>query len=410
MEYVIIGNSYAALGCINGIRSVDKTSHITMITKEHYPSYARPVISYVLCGKAKEENIYLRPQEFYEENNISVLTDSEVVQINPEAHLLKLSNGNDVSYDKLLIATGSSPFIPPMKGLENVKDKFSFMTLDDMKSVEKAVNKKKNVLIIGAGLIGLKAAEGLLERVKSITVVDLAPRVLPSILDEEASKIVQKELEDKGIKFHLGCSASEFKENSAILTTNEEISFDVLILAVGVRPNIKLAKDAGIECGRGIIVDDMARTSSPDIYAAGDVCEQKELTLKENRIIAIIPNATLQGETAGVNMAGVEKHFTNPVAMNAIGFFGSHIITAGTYTGQAEVISDESFYKKFFIKDDKLKGFILMGRAVDRAGIYTAVVRNETSLSSIDWNTLKEKPSLAAFALKERKSMLAKEV
>ena len=205
----------------------------------------------------------------------------------------------------------------------------------------------------------------------------------------------------------VGCSKND---DVFFSISQEEISFDVLILAVGVRPNIKLAKDAGIECGRGIIVDDMSRTSSPDIYAAGDVCEQKELTLKENRIIAIIPNATLQGETAGVNMAGVEKHFTNPVAMNAIGFFGSHIITAGTYTGEAEVISDESFYKKFFIKDDKLKGFILMGRAVDRAGIYTAVVRNETSLSSIDWNTLKEKPSLAAFALKERKSMLAKEV
>ena len=154
----------------------------------------------------------------------------------------------------------------------------------------------------------------------------------------------------------------------------------------------------------------MCRTSHPDIYAAGDVAEEVELTTGENRIIAIIPNATMQGETAGVNMAGGEKHFTNPVAMNAIGFFGSHIITAGTYNGDCEVIKDETFYKKFFIKDNKLKGFILMGRAVDRAGIYTAVVRNQLDLSTIDWNTLKEKPSLAAFALKERKNMLTKEV
>ena len=410
MEYVIIGNSYAALGCINGIRDVDKVSHITMITKEHYPSYARPVISYVLCSKAKEENIFLKPEEFYKENNISVLTDTQVIAIDPNNHQLQLSNDSKINYDKLLIATGSSPFIPPMKGLDSVKDKFTFMTLSDMKKIEKAVSKKKNVLIIGAGLIGLKAAEGLLDRVNSITVVDLATRVLPSILDEEASKLVQKQLEDKGLKFHLGCSVNEFKGNSAILTTNEELNFDILILAVGVRPNIKIAKDAGIDCARGIIIDDMSRTSITDIYAAGDVCEQKELTGGENKIIAVIPNATMQGECAGINMAGGEKHFTNPVAMNSIGFFGSHIITAGTYIGDSEVIKDESFYKKFFIKDDKLKGFILMGRAVDRAGIYTAVVRNETSLSSIDWDTLKEKPSLAAFALKERKSMLSKEV
>ena len=297
-----------------------------------------------------------------------------------------------------------------MKGLEKVKDKFTFMTLDDMKSVEKAVTKKKSVLIIGAGLIGLKAAEGVLDRAKDVSVVDLAPRILPSILDEEASKLVQKELEEKGIKFHLGCSAEEFNEKSVKLTNKEELSFDVLILAVGVRPNTNLAKEAGLTCSRGIVVDDMCRTSQPDIYAAGDVAEEVELTTGENRIIAIIPNATMQGETAGVNMAGGEKHFTNPVAMNAIGFFGSHIITAGTYNGDCEVIKDETFYKKFFIKDNKLKGFILMGRAVDRAGIYTAVVRNQLDLSTIDWNTLKEKPSLAAFALKERKNMLTKEV
>ena len=410
MEYVVIGNSYAALGAINGIRSIDKASPIYIISKEPYYAYARPVISYVLYSKAKEENIFLRPEEYYKENNVIVKTSCEALSIDSDNHSIKLSDETNMHFDKLLIATGSSPFIPPMKGLEKVKDKFTFMTLDDMKSVEKAVNKKKSVLIIGAGLIGLKAAEGVLDRSKEVNVVDLAPRILPSILDEEASKLVQKELEEKGIKFHLGCSAEEFNEKSVKLTNKEELSFDVLILAVGVRPNTSLAKAAGLACSRGIVVNDMCRTSNPDIYAAGDVAEEVELTTGENRIIAIIPNATMQGETAGVNMAGGDKHFTNPVAMNAIGFFGSHIITAGTYNGDCEVIKDETFYKKFFIKDNKLKGFILMGRAVDRAGIYTAVVRNQLDLSTIDWNTLKEKPSLAAFALKERKNMLTKEV
>ena len=140
------------------------------------------------------------------------------------------------------------------------------------------------------------------------------------------------------------------------------------------------------------------------------VAEEKEFTTGEDRIIAIIPNATLQGECAGINMAGGEKHFENPVAMNAIGFFGTHIITAGTYTGEAEVMKERDSYKKFFVKDDRLMGFILMGRAVDRAGIYTSLVRGAVPLSSIDWETLKTKPLLAAFALRERKKMLSKEV
>ena len=271
MEYVIIGNSYAALGAINGIRSIDKTSPIYIISKEPYYAYARPVISYVLYSKAKEENIFLRPEEYYKENNVIVKTSCEALSIDSDNHSIKLSVETTMHYDKLLIATGSSPFIPPMKGLEKVKDKFTFMTLDDMKSVEKAVTKKKSVLIIGAGLIGLKAAEGVLERAKDVSVVDLAPRILPSILDEEASKLVQKELEEKGIKFHLGCSAEEFNEKSVKLTNKEELSFDVLILAVGVRPNTNLAKEAGLTCSRGIVVDDMCRTSQPDIYAAGDV-------------------------------------------------------------------------------------------------------------------------------------------
>lgn len=410
MHYVIIGNSYAALGAITGIRSIDKTSPITLISKEEYPSYARPVISYVLMGKAKEEHLPLRSEEFWSQNGVNVMLGKEAVKIDSGAHTVSLASGENISYDRLLLATGSVPFIPPMKGLENVEKKFTFMTWADMKAVEKACSKKSDVLIMGAGLIGLKAAEGLLDRVKSITVVDLADRVLPSILDQEGSEIVKRELEKKGITFHLGTSAEEFRAKSVTLKNGREVSFDVLIMAVGVRPAVKLAADAGAQVGRGIRVDDMCRTSVADIYAAGDVAEEKEFTTGEDRIIAIIPNATLQGECAGINMAGGEKHFENPVAMNAIGFFGTHIITAGTYTGEAEVMKERDSYKKFFVKDDRLMGFILMGRAVDRAGIYTSLVRGAVPLSSIDWETLKMKPLLAAFALRERKKMLSKEV
>jgi len=410
MKYVIIGGSYAAVSAIEGIRSIDKKGTITVLSKEKVKAYCRPVISYVLYGKAKRENLPLRDDSFYKENNVDFRTGCEAMAIDPAKKTVKIKGADDVEYDKLLIATGSSPFVPEMDGLDKVKAKHSFMTIDDMEGVEKATERKGKVLIIGAGLIGLKAAEGILSRCSSMDIVDLAPRILPSILDEETSEIVKKELEAKGITFHLGTSASHFEKNSATLKNGETLEFDTLILAVGVRANTKLFKDAGGEVGRGIKVNERMETSIKDIYSAGDVAESKELTSGEGRVIAIIPSANMEGFTAGVNMAGGDKAFTNDTPMNAIGFFGSHIITSGTYVGTEERVEINGGLRKFFIKDGLLKGFILLGNGTDRGGIYTSLVRNEIPLGTVDWEMLKKSPGLAAFALRSRKEMLSKEV
>lgn len=410
MKYVIIGNSFAATAAIEGIRSRDSEGEITVVGKEAERAYYRPLISYVLYGKSKLENIYQRTEEFYTDNKVTLRSAVEAVKLDAENGSVTLSDGSLIEYDKLLIATGSSPFIPPMDGLDGVKKKFSFMTVEDMRKVDKAVKPTSRVLIIGSGLIGLKAAEGLRHRCKSIDVVDLAGRVLPSILDQSAGEIVKSQLEAEGLVFHLSTSADHFEEGKAYLKNGEVIPFDVLILAVGVRANTALVKEAGGAVDRGIIVNRKLETSLPDVYAAGDCTQGYELTTGENRVLAIIPNANIQGHTAGVNMTGGDESFDNPVAMNAIGFFGSHIITAGSYTGEEEVVNDKRGYKKFFIKDGKLNGFILMGEYIDRAGIYTALIRNSTPLDEIDWGMLKDKPLLAAFALTRRKEMLAKEV
>ncbi|GBU26342.1 hypothetical protein R83H12_03038 [Fibrobacteria bacterium R8-3-H12] len=207
-----------------------------------------------------------------------------------------------------------------------MKEKFTFMSLDDAKKLEKSLAPNKKALIIGAGLIGLKCAEGILKRVAHITVLDLAPRILSSILDDDGAKIVQSHLESKSIEFKLSASVKKFEKDTAILESGEKIPFDVLVLAVGVRPNTALLKGIA-KIDKGIEANQKSETSAPDIYAAGDCTQTLDISCGQNKIMALLPNAYMQGECAGINMAGGEKKFDNAIPMNAIGFFGLHIVT-----------------------------------------------------------------------------------
>ena len=401
LNYVIIGNSAAAVGCVEGIRSADKTGPVTVISDEPYPTYSRPLISYLLAGQTDERRMRYRPDDFYEKNGVTPLLGKKALKIDAEKKEVLLESGERVPYDRLLVATGSRPFVPPMEGFETVKKKFSFMTLDDAKALEKALTPQTRVLIVGAGLIGLKCAEGILRFVKSIEVVDLADRILPSILDEEGSAMVREHIEAQGVSFSLGDSVARFDGNTAALKSGKTVAFDVLVVAVGVRPNTQLAAEAGCRVGRGVTIDARSATSVPDLYAAGDCCECRDITTGTERILAILPNAYLQGETAGVNMAGGDKTFDNAVPMNAIGFFGLHVITAGSYDGDAWTERTERGYKKLVTKDGFLNGFILVGD-VDRAGIYTSLIRQRTPLDTVDFELIKQKPQLMAFTTEQR--------
>ena len=186
-----------------------------------------------------------RPDDFYEKNRAALLLGRHVCAIRPEGKTVLLEDGEEIAYDKLMVATGSRPFIPPMEGLETVEKRFTFMTLKDAKALEAALTPKSRVLIVGAGLIGLKCAEGIHGRVGSIAVVDLADRILPSILDAEGSSIVQRFLETKGIVFYLSDSVRQFLPERALLQSGKEIGFDVVVIAVGVRPNTELVAQAG---------------------------------------------------------------------------------------------------------------------------------------------------------------------
>ncbi len=409
MEYVIIGNGTAAIACIEGIRTEDKQGEIALISSENRHCYGRPLISYKLLGRISADKMDYRPRDFYENNNVRTYLGREAVKIDAAAKTVVLDGGEKIPYSKLLVATGSRPFIPPVSGLDKIKY-HTFMTYDDMEALERELSEDKRVLVVGAGLIGLKCVEGILHRVKSVTVVDVADRVLPSILDPDGARIIRAELEECGVKFILGDSAAEFTDGTAVLKSGARVEFDILVMAVGVRPNVSLIKDCGGDVDRGITVNAKCETSLPDIYAAGDCSEGYDMSVDSKRVLAILPNAYFQGKCAGINMAGGVASFVNAVPMNAIGFFGSHVLSAGSYDGELIVneVSDSSL-RKLYVKDGKLSGFVLINDFA-RAGVYTSLIRNSTPLSDVDLELLKEKPQLLAFSKEERKKKLARRV
>ena len=403
-KYVIIGNGTAAVGCIEGLRSVDKDGDIIVISEEKHAVYSRPLISYYLEGKTDLERMKYRGDSFYDDNKCKVIYGKRAVSLGEGKKQVELDDGSRLDYDELCVATGSRPFVPPFEGLDSVQNKFNFMTLDDTLALEAKLPKDARVLIVGAGLIGLKCAEGILDRVKDITVCDLAERVLSSILDAECAAVVQKHLETKGMKFMLGDTAVRFEKNQAYMKSGAVVPFDILVLAVGVRANTELVKAANGNVNRGIVVDDKMQTSIPSVYAAGDCAEGFDSSIGANRVLAILPNAYMQGHTAGVNMAGGDAAFDNAIPMNSIGFFGLHMMTAGAYDGEMIEEKTDGGMKRFFVKDGRLGGFILIGET-ERAGIYTSLIREKISLDTIDFDLMKKVASNLIFSEKERRKM-----
>ena len=400
-RYVIIGGGIAAASCAEGIRSRDQRGIVTVISEEK-ELYYRPLISYYLEGKTSLDHMKYRDGDFYQKINADIRYGTRAVSIRKDQQEVLLSDGEVLPYDELCLATGSSPFVPAFEGLETVENKTAFMSLEDMLRLEKMVGDSSRVLIIGAGLIGLKCAEGLLRRVQSVTVCDLADRILSSILDEPCAALMQQYLERYGMQFLLGDSVKRFEKNLAYMASGKEVSFDVLVLCVGVRPNLTLFKELEGKTDRGILVDERMATSIEHIYAAGDCTQGFDLSCSKKRIMAILPNASMQGFTAGVNMTGASQALTNLIPMNAIGFFGLHALTAGSYEGTLYEEKTDHSIKRLYIQDDLLKGFMLVG-VQERAGIYTSLIRDQVPLSSLNEELMKKMPTTAAYSAEIRR-------
>ncbi|MDD6728848.1 MAG: FAD-dependent oxidoreductase [Eubacteriales bacterium] len=414
MKYVIIGASAAGLATAEAIRKNDKNGTITLLTEEAYLPYSRPSISYYLKGKVKESDMYLRKPSYYKSMKIDVVTSSKVTAIDREKKAVKAGR-KSYPYDKLCLCTGSKPFVPPMENVEGKANALTFLDLASTKDVKKLANDKTRAVVIGAGLIGMKAAEGLVKVCKSVDVVELSPRVLPSILDAVSAKQVKKHLENNGIKFHLGNTVvkaiSKGKQiTSVVLKDGKKLNCDLLILAVGVRPQTELAEKAGLDVNRGIITDiHTMQTSDKDIYAAGDCCVSEDMLDGSKKIIALWPNAVQQGTAAGTQMAGGELEVKGTYAVNAIDFFGLRICTCGLINAQGEQYSDKiktdgDAYKRLVFEGDKLVGFVLINSSVN-AGIYTGLIANAVNLDTLQGDIMDD-PSVFMFDKQTRISKL----
>ena len=405
MKYVIIGASAAGLATAEAIRKNDKNGSITVLTEEAYLPYSRPEISYYLKGKVKESDMYLRKASHYKSLNIDIAVSSKVTAIDREKKVVRVGR-KSYQYDKLCLCTGSKPFVPPMENIEGKANALTFLDLASTKEVKRLADKNTRAVVIGAGLIGMKAAEGLVKVCKSVEVVELATRVLPSILDEASAKQVKKHLESNGIKFHLGTTVtravSKGKQiTSVVLKDGKKINCDLLILAVGVRPQTELAEKAGLEVNRGIVTDiHTMQTSDKDIYSAGDCCVSEDMLDGSRKIIALWPNAVEQGTVAGTQMAGGELIIDGTYSVNAIDFFGLRICTCGLINAQGDKYSDKiktdgKSYKRLVFEDNRLVGFVLINSS-ENAGIYTSLIANKVDINTLQKDIM-DNPSLFMF-------------
>ena len=401
MKYLIIGNSAAAVGAVEAIRRNDKGNFITIISDEPHHVYSRPLISYLLAGHTKEDKMYYRDENFYKENNVETVFNKRVTGVDTKKKQVILDNkgqvargkGQAIEYDKLLIATGGTPFVPPIKGKDR-KNVYTFTKWSDAAEILKVSKNVKKAVVIGAGMIGLKAIEGLNAIGIDVTVVELAPEVLSRALDKDASRIVQRKMEEAGVEVITNNEVVEItgKGNVAtgvVLRDKKKIKCDLVIVAIGVIPNIGFIKDSGIKINRGIVVDERMETNLKGIYAAGDVAEALNMLTNEKMPIPIWPLAYRQGGIAGDNMSGGSQVYKGGFPMNSIEFPGVPTISIGIIEPRGEgyesIIKNDAAngnYKRIIIKNERLVGAILVGDDVDRAGILTGLIKEQTLVTA----------------------------
>jgi NAD(P)H-nitrite reductase large subunit len=395
MNYVIIGNSVAAVGAIRGIRNIDPQGNIIVISRERHIAYGRPLISYLLGGLVTEKRMAYLPEDFYEKNRVNLLLGSEVVGLNTDKKQVKLAAGDSVPYDRLLVATGGDPFVPPIEGLQGKDKVFTFTTWDDANKLKGISHDINRVVVIGGGLIGLKAAEGLHLLGKQITIVELADRILSNAFDRPAGRIVAKKMKANGIDVITEDTVVRIEGDEAdifgvTLKSGDFIPCDTVIVAIGVRPAAGFLQGSNVEVNRGVVVDDRMETRVPGIFAAGDVAEARDFFTGQKNPMPIWPDAYIQGDIAGTAMAGGEKSYQGGLAMNSLELFKVPTISMGISNPiepkEYEILTFQDLenyqYRKIVLKGNLLVGAVLVGN-VERAGIFAGLIRDKIDITPI---------------------------
>ncbi len=372
MSYVIIGSSAAGLSAAYAIRKIDNETPLTIISDE-VVAYSRIAISKYLAGEIPLSAMPLFDIKDYQEHQIEVRFKNKVISVFPEARRLMLEDGKELSYAKLLIATGSLPILPRVPGID--KDGVHhFWTLEDATKISRFIEQSqvKKALVIGGGLIGIQAAMALCKLGVKVTLVEKLPLICPAVLDTRAAGMVTQKLNQIGVETITGAEVVALHGDTAVREAEIDgalVQTDLVIAAVGVKPNVQVVEDTDIQVRRGILVSEEMRSSDPSVFAAGDVAEIIDVTDGQNKVMAIWPNAVEGGAVAGHNMAHPQ-----PMAIRFLMMNSMHIEDLYVFTLGMSAVSEEDgleifwhldelrgIYRKLLCKEGRLIGAILIG-------------------------------------------------
>ncbi len=365
MKYVIIGNGVAGTTAAEQIRRIDLGSDITIISDEEFPFYSRIKLIDYLAGTVEPEDIIIKNQQWHSDNKIDLVLNDPALDIDKTKKQVTTKGGRIFSYDKLLLATGANAFLPPIPG-SVIQGVFTLRRMKDAIAIKDYSKEgKKNIVIIGGGVLGLEVGNALLNSGHKITVVEALPRLLPRQMDPDGSEILKKQLENMGLKFHIGHMTKEIvgseRVEGIILHDETKIECDMIIVSAGIRPELTLAEKLGLEIDKGVIVNDQLGTDLPDVYCAGDLVNH------HGRLYGIWPASQKQGKVAGNNMAGQYEMYKGTTMSNTLKVAGIDLVSMGEIDadGKFESIVEKDYanytYRKLVLKNDRIIGAILYG-------------------------------------------------
>ena len=361
-NYVVVGNGIAGTTAAENIRKQDMEGSITIVTEEDVPFYYRIRLNEYLSGDMTEEELIGKGEEWYRGHNITLKLNTRVSGAVPGEKILFTTDNERIGYDRLLLATGSHSFIPPIKGSDK-KGVFALRSVQDARDISSWAVEVEDIVLIGGGLLGLEAGNALRRLGKKVTVVEFFPRLLPRQLDVDGAGRLQKIMEGMGFSFRLGAKTEAIAGANGVdgvqLEGGETLPARMVIISAGVRPNMELAKDLGLEHDKGIKVNERLLTSSPHIYAAGDVAEYHGMPY------GIWPAAMEQGKIAGTNMAGGDRVYQGTTMANTLKVVGVDLASAGNIDAdnslESKVVTDDTVYKKVVLEKDRIVGCIMLG-------------------------------------------------
>jgi nitrite reductase (NADH) large subunit len=396
--YLIIGNGVAGNSAAEAIRRIDPQGKILMFSGQRNHFYYVPALPEYLAGEKQVKDFTIHNEKWYEKNAINLHLETEIVEIDSRQKAVFAKGGKRFPYDKLLLSCGGSSFIPPIPGCQS-DGVFTLRTIADAEAIRERAKQSQKAVMIGGGLLGLEAGNGLRRMGLEISVVEFSPRLLPRQMDITGAAILQKQMEGMGFHFHLGAKTREIvreKEGLAVyLEGGEKLSAHIVLISAGVRPELTLAKSLGLTIDKGVKVDDSMKTGVPDIYAAGDLIEH------QGRFYGIWPASLEQGRVAGTNMAGRETQYRGTVPSNTLKVAGIDLVSAGEIDAEGRMesivtqVEARGTYRKLVLQNNLITGMILLGDIRGRDEIQRAI-KIKMDVSAIKENLSNERFDFSA--------------